>query len=83
MSICHLRMTYESLYYELSSFLFCCQLFWKKNDVMWMNAKTIYAALILWQLEKKQDMPVLNDPLGQIHNPASSDHYSLLNFVFV
>ena len=28
----------------------------------------------------KQDMCVINDPLGQINSSASSDHYSRLNF---
>ena len=31
----------------------------------------------------EQDMCAINDPLGQIHSPASSDHYSHLKFVFV
>ena len=26
--------------------------------------------------EKKQDMCVINDPLGQTHNPASTDYYN-------
>ena len=29
----------------------------------------------------KQDIRVIDDPLGQTHNPASNDHYSRLNFV--
>ena len=29
----------------------------------------------------KQDTYAINDPLGQTHIHASSDHYSLLNFV--
>ena len=28
-----------------------------------------------------QDMCAINDPLGQTHSPASSDHYSRLKFV--
>ena len=27
-------------------------------------------------------MRVINDPLGRTHIPASSDHYSRLNFLF-
>ena len=29
----------------------------------------------------KQNMPVINDPLGQTHNPASSDCYSHLKII--
>ena len=33
--------------------------------------------------EKKPDMRVINDPLGQTHSPASSDNYFRLKFWFV
>ena len=32
-------------------------------------------------MENVQDMCAINDPLGQTHSLASSDHYSYLNFV--
>ena len=35
------------------------------------------------KIEKEQDMCTINDPLGQTHSPASSDHYYRLKFVFV
>ena len=32
------------------------------------------------ETKKIQDMHVISDPLGQTHSPATSDHYSRLNF---
>ena len=32
-------------------------------------------------VQTEQDMHAINDPHGQNHSPASSDHYSGMNFV--
>ena len=43
--------------------------------------KTLFRLLVIIKNQFIQDICAFNDPLGQIHSPSSSDHYSHLKTV--